>query len=317
MTVNLPEEPTAMKTISRWVAICVCLSALSSAITAAEKVTAEPGEHALTIKIGGQKFTTLHHAPDQPKPYFSPVKTADGAVITRPINDPEDKDHPHHKGIWNAVDEVNEVDFWAEKGKIGSKDVQWSTAGDALQLIMKNDWMGPDAPVVHETATITFHPNRLVVYHIVFTKPENVPTVTFGDTKEGMFGIRVVSTMRGKVGGVITNADGLKGEKDCWGKPTKWVDYTGVVGEKLYGVTLMDSPKNFRPSRYHCRDYGLFTMSPFGEGSYQNDLTKAKLVVLDAKSPKLELTYGLYVHNGDAAEGQVAEAYEEFVKATK
>lgn len=286
-----------------------------SVAPAAEKVTAEQQDHALLIKIDGKEFTTFHYAPDQAKPYFSPVRAADGAVITRPINDQEDKDHPHHKGVWNAIDEVNEIQFWAEKGKIVSKDVKWTQAGDAVQLSLKNDWMGAEHPVLHETATVTIHPNRLIVYHIAFTKSDHEKTVTFGDTKEGMFGIRVATTMRGKVGGVISNADGLKGEKDCWGKPSKWVDYSGKVGEKIYGVTLMDSPKNFRPSRYHCRDYGLFTLSPFGEGSYQNDLTKAKPFVLDAKMPKLELTYGLYVHNGHAAEGKVAEAYENFLAA--
>lgn len=299
------------------------LFVLGSALSAADKVTAVEGDHKLTIKIGDKDFTTLHYAADQPKPYFSPVTAADGTVVTRPLNDPNDKDHPHHKGVWNAVDEVNEVDFWAEKGKIESKSVEWSQAGDSLQLVLKNDWLGPDGPVVHETSTVTIHPNRLMVYHIVFTKPDKVPTVTFDDTKEGMFGIRVATSMRGDKGGVISNADGLVGEQDkpgvvgCWGKPSKWVDYTGKVGEKLYGVTLMDSPKNFRPSRYHSRNYGLFTVSPFGEGAYQNDKAKSKPHVLNAKTPKLELTYGLYVHTGDAKEGNVTAAYEQFAKAAK
>jgi hypothetical protein len=294
------------------------LFVLGTALSAAENVKVVEGDHKLTIKIGDLEFATLNYAPDQPKPYFSPVKAADGTVITRPLNDPNDKDHPHHKGVWNAVDEVNEVDFWAEKGKIESKSVEWAESGDSLQLVLKNDWMGPEGPVVHETATVTIYPNRLMVYHIVFTKPDKVPTVTFEDTKEGMFGIRVATSMRGDKGGVITNADGLEGEQGgCWGKPSNWVDYTGKVGDKLYGVTLMDSPKNFRPSRYHCRNYGLFTMSPFGEGSYQNDKTKAKPFTLDADQPKLELTYGLYVHTGNAKEGNVSKAYEQFVKAAE
>lgn len=288
-----------------------------AAVRAADKVTVEPQDHALVIKIGEQEFTTFHYAPDQPKPYFLPVHAADGTVITRPLNDPEDKDHPHHKGIWNAIDEVNDIKFWAEKGKIVSKDVQWKELGDAVQLTLKNDWMGPDHPMVHETAVVTIYPSRLMIYQMTFTKPEQEKTVTFGDTKEGMFGVRVATSMRGKIGGIISNADGLKTEKDCWGKPSKWVDYTGKVGDKWYGVTMIDSPKNFRPSRYHCRDYGLFSVSPFGEGSYQNDAAKAKPVVLDDKMPKLELTYGLYVHSGDAQEGHVAEAYEQFLKSTK
>lgn len=302
---------------ARFAVWCLTLTAMTSTLIADDKVIVEQKDHSLVIKIGGQEFTTLHYAADQPKPYFSPVRAADGAVITRPINDPEDKDHPHHKGIWNAVDEVNGVGFWAEKGTIVSKDVQWSQAGDTVQLALKNDWKGPERVELHESSTVTIYPNRLMVYRITFTKPEGVPTVTFGDTKEGMFGIRVASTIREKVGGTIVNADGLKASKECWGKPSKWVDYSGKVGEKTYGVALMDSPKNFRPSRYHSRDYGLFTMSPFGEGSYQLDETKAKPVVLDAKNPKLELTYGLFVHNGDAAEGKVAAAYDKFLAATK
>ena len=42
--------------------------------------------------------------------------------------------------------------------------------------------------------------------------------VTFGDTKEGMFGIRVASSMdvKRKLGGKITNAEGVTDEK-AWG----------------------------------------------------------------------------------------------------
>ena len=43
--------------------------------------------------------------------------------------------------------------------------------------------------------------------------------MTFSDTKEGMFGIRVASSMdvTRKLGGKITNAEGLTNEK-AWGK---------------------------------------------------------------------------------------------------
>ncbi len=306
-----------MRSLRFRLAFGLVLAAISTAM-AEDKVTVEPQDHALVIKIGGKEFTTFRYAPDQPKPYFLPVRAADGAVVTRPLNDPEDKDHPHHKGIWNAIDEVNDVKFWAEQAKIVSKDVRWSQAGDAVKLSLKNDWTGPDGViVVHEDATVTIYPSRLMVYHMTFSKPESQKTVTFGDTKEGMFGIRVATSLREKAGGTIVNADGLKASKECWGKPSKWVDYSGKVGDKIYGIALMDSPKNFRPSRYHARDYGLFTMSPFGEGAYQNDPAKAKPYVLDAEHPRVELTYGLYVHDGDAEAGKVAAAYEQFQAATK
>jgi hypothetical protein len=46
--------------------------------------------------------------------------------------------------------------------------------------------------------------------------------VTFGDTKEGMFGLRVASSMdvKRKRGGRITNAEGIT-DGEAWGKPRR------------------------------------------------------------------------------------------------
>ena len=79
----------------------------------------------------------------------------------------------------------------------------------------------------------------------------------------------------------------------------------------------MDHPSNFRPSRYHVRDYGLFSMSPFGEGAYQNDAAKSKPVILDANTPRLRFRYGLYIHGGNATEGNVTAAYDQFLRAAE
>ncbi|MFO0916874.1 MAG: PmoA family protein [Planctomycetaceae bacterium] len=295
-------------------AASLCLFGLATGVAAEDQVTLTPQDQSIVVKIGDQEFTTYHYAPNQPKPYFSPVLAPGGAVITRPLENP--KDHPHHKGIWLSVDEVNGVKFWAEKGKIVSKSVKADQVGPIGRLSIKNDWMGPEKPILHEATTVLIYPERLMTFYTTFTKPADLPTVTFEDTKEGLFGIRFVDSMRGSVGGVISNADGHTGEKECWGKASKWVDYSGKIGDHMYGVTIMDHPANFRPSRYHCRDYGLFSISPFGEGAYQGDASKAKPVTLDSQHPELQLTYGLYVHPGDATEGKVAAEYEKYLQET-
>ena len=303
---------------TRWMlaAVCGSLSWLMPFAAAADHPVMFKGtEGGLAVMIGGEEFTVLRQSPELPKPFFSPVHAPGGAIITRPINDPEDKDHPHHKGIWLSVDEVNEVKFWAEKGQILTREFQ-ADPGNPARLKLSNEWVGPEGQVIlKENTTVSFYPSRLVVYDITLTPV--VEKVTFEDTKEGWLGIRVVSTMREKVGGIVVNAEGKQTTKECWGQPSKWVDYSGPVEGKTHGVTIMDHPSNFRPSRYHVRDYGLFSVSPFGEGAYQNDATKAKPVTLEKGKPALRVRYGLYVHNGDAVSGKSAEAYEQFLTVTK
>lgn len=307
-----------IRSLVRWMFVLGCgllsWSATACAQNTADMVTFKEVDGGVAVRLGTETFTVLHTGPEWAKPYLAPVTAPGGAVITRAIGDPADKDHPHHKGIWFSVDEVNDIKFWAEKGKIVNVMVDTSD-GSPGTIKLKNHWLGADnLPVVVETTTISIFPSRLVIYDATFTP--TIGKVTFGDTKEGLFGIRVATTMREKVGGVVTNAEGKKGTLECWGQPSKWVDYTGPVDGKNYGVAIMDHPANFRPSRYHVRDYGLFSVSPFGEGAYQNDKTKAQLVVLEP-SHSLRLRYGLYVHAGDAAEGKVADAYEQFLKASK
>ncbi len=228
--------------------------------------------------------------------------------------DPLYYDHPHHKGIWFSIDEVNGIKFWAEQGTIRNVGVE-VVKGEGSPAILKytNHWLGKDEkPVLVEETTVSIHPNRLMVFEFVLTAA--VEEVTFGDTKEGLFAVRVPNSMRESVaGGPIVNAEGLKGSKECWGKTSPWVDYVGPVGSQKYGVTLMDGPNNPRKSRYHVRDYGLFSMSPFGDKSYTNGASPANPLHLK-KGETFKLKYGLYVHHGDAGEGRVAEVYKQFAE---
>ena len=297
--------------------LCFALFAVADSISAVadDVVTFEPHADGISVKIRGDEFTVFHHGPSLPKPYFWPVRGSGGAILTRPV-EPGEKDHPHHRGIWLAVDEVNEIKFWAERGQITTRKVE-SKAGNPGTITVTNEWLRPDGVVVlNEQTTISIDADRLMSFDIVIAPPTG-KTARFDDTKEGFFGIRIAQSMREKEGGIVVNSEGKKTTQECWGQHARWVDYTGKVDGKDYGVALMDHPGNFRPSRYHVRDYGLFSMSPFGEGAYQNDIGKARPVTLDESMPSLRIRYGLYVHNGDSVEGHVTEAFDRFIDLTK
>ena len=64
--------------------------------------------------------------------------------------------------------------------------------------------------------------------------------------------------------GAIVNSYGGSQEMETWGKRAHWCDYVGPVNGKTVGITIMDSPGNFRyPTYWHVRDYGLMTANPF------------------------------------------------------
>jgi hypothetical protein len=271
-------------------------------------------DNSVEVRIGGEELTTLHFARSQMKPYFSPVRAADGAIVSRPLENPVD--HPHHKGIWCSVDEVNGIQFWAEKGKIENQSVELVPAiGNPARLRLVNHWLDNDGkPLIVERTEYIIFANRLIAADIQFTAADK--PVTFEDTKEGLFGIRVSDTLRGKAGGRITNAEGSQGESACWGRESKWVDYVGEVAGKTYGVTLIDHPQNIRKSRFHVRDYGLFTLSPFGQAAYTNNKLPADPLVLEP-GKSIRLRYGLAIHGGDTAEAQVPAMYEFYLKNSR
>lgn len=264
----------------------------------------------IVVSIDGKEFTRYHTSKEWKKPFFHPV-LMDGTDITRPV-DSNEKEHPHHKGVWVSVDEVNEIDYWGEKGDIVNHTSTWKTHDDGSgTLMVVNHWVDDAGkPVVVEATRIHIAPNKLVTYDITFKAPGH--DVEFLDTKEGLLGFRMAHTMRESEGGRVLGADGHKGTAENWGKPNKWIDYVGEVDGKTFGVTLMDHPDNFRPSRYHVRNYGLFSISPFGEKAYTKGSEEAKPVHLKS-GETLKLRYGIYFHKGDTNEGEVEKAYQQFL----
>ena len=279
------------------------------------------------IDIGGKPFTTFYPGEDVNKPYLWPLRAADGKAITRrwPMEKDtgESHDHPHHRGLWFSYDDVNGVHFWGndpsqaakdpQSGKIVVKSSHFSGGGKTGELEGAFDWTGPSGSVLlHEHRVMTFHDDprlRIIDFDITLTAATKV---TFGDTKEGAFAIRLADSMTEKNhGGRMVNAEGKTGMKDVWGKRSNWVDYSGDVDGETIGVAMFDAPSNPRhPTYWHARDYGLFALDPFGQHAFDPAQPESHWELDMGKS--LRFRWRVVIHPGDAAGAHIAELYEKW-----
>ena len=150
-------------------------------------------------------------------------------------------------------------------------------------------------------------PSRLMDLDLTLTAADG--DVVFGDTKEaGFVSLRVASAMDAVRGGRLENSAGGVNEDDVWGKRALWCDYSGPVAGKIVGVALFDHPGNVgHPTYWHARNYGLMTANPFGASTFKGGGPSGEYRLPAGAS--LRLRYRVYVHEGDAAAGRVAEKY--------
>lgn len=253
-------------------------------------------------------------------PILWPIMAADGARMTRDFPMSRDtpgerRDHPHHRSMWFTHGDVNGIDFWHRGGTVVHQDFLKLKEGEQAVIESVNLWVdGEGGEVLKEHRRMSFgakQKSRWVDVDLVLSA--DFGDVSFGDTKEGSFAVRVAESMKvdaGK-GGKIFNSDG-KTDLLAWGQRASWVNYTGPVDEKTYGIAIFCHPSSFNyPHRWHVRTYGLFAANPFGEKSFPGGEDGISPVVLK-QSEKLRLCYRILWHTGITDKEVLDSIFNEF-----
>jgi hypothetical protein len=240
----------------------------------------------------------------------------------------EERDHPHQRSFWFTHGDVNGVDFWAADpmnrpnprfGTIRQTEAQvLSPGGGVAILTTANDWLDPEGEVLcKDLRTFRIFAGsspRVIDVDITIAA---VQPVTFGDTKEGTFGLRIASSMylKRKQGGRIVNAEGIT-DNETWGKPSPWVDYTGPVAGETVGVAILNHPESFRyPTTWHVRDYGLFAANPFGYSDFKSVDQPGEHKLDTGES--LSVRYRVILHEGTTEEADIARAFAAYTQPPK
>jgi len=325
--------------------------AQSSDITGV-KLVRDDVKHRVDVFINGTLFTSYQYPENIEKPFLFPVIAPNGSMITRgyPIEPRKGErvDHPHHIGLWFNHGNVNGLDFWnnssaiaADKkdtyGHIVHKKIVRAESGEKgiLEVVMNWDDNNGKTLLTENTKYIfSGNSNSRTIDHITALTAVNGP-VTFNDSKEGLFAIRVdrafempsnesliftdekgnpttvgVTDNTG-VTGMYTSSKGLKGDA-VWGTRNDWVLLSGIKDNVPITFGIFDNPKNpGYPAYAHARGYGLFSLNNFGQNSYDPKLEKKSFKL--EKGMSVTLYHRFYVQSGDeVTPGKANKIFEEF-----
>ncbi|MDA1190432.1 MAG: PmoA family protein [Candidatus Poribacteria bacterium] len=277
----------------------------------------------IDVSIGGSAFTTFLYSKDHYRPHFYPVYGKGGKEVT----ETGASDHKHHRSVYVAYGEVNDVDLWAEganSGRIVNESVESSSGAVFGSISTANSWQDKEGNVqmTDEQHWVIYNlpeDRRVIEATVIFKATHG--DVLFTDTKEGgIMSARVAPTMKVSNTGTITNSFGGTNESETWGKRANWCDYSGYVDGAHLGIAIFDHIGNPRhPAHWHVRNYGLMTANIFGRGTFEKG---GQLIDGDGKhllkaGDSLTFRYQVVVHAGDSDDADLNGAYHNFVNPPK
>jgi Family of unknown function (DUF6807) len=287
------------------------------------KLTAKQSGSSVNIFAGKQPVASYVFADEKiARPYYVHVFTSDGIAVTRnhPPKQGEPADHADmHPGIWLAFGDLSGHDFWRNKGRVTHAEflAEPKVEEGRVSFTVRNEYSvalkDGEKKIASEICRHTWRlqdGNLLLTLDSEFAPAEAAQPLVFGDQEEMGLGVRMATPLRVKdAGGEIRTSNGQRNEKEAWGKQASWSDYSGTIGSRKVGVTLMPHPGNFRASWFHVRDYGLMVANPFG----QNAFTRGEKSRVEVKpGEKLRLRFGVWIHSGTAQSKEEIETSYKF-----
>ena len=262
----------------------------------APKVAIDRTDEAITIRVGEKPVLTYHIAVVQPPAeadpcyarsgFIHPLYTPSGKVLTQDFP----ADHWHQHGVFFAwvhtTFKGREVDFWNQGKKIGNVthvDVLNTESGDVFAKMVVRlshvalDEDGNSEPVLDEIWAVKVYRRAGDDFLMDFTSVQRAATdepLTLNEYHYGGMGFRGNSSWLHDPKSDFLTSEGKSRNDGNHTRPT-WVDAFGPFDDAMAGVTIMDSPENFRypqPVRLHP-EKPYFCFAPMVEGEFEINRT--------------------------------------------
>jgi len=279
----------------------------------AAKITAVKVGSKINITINNKYFTSYIFSEDEKYPFFYPVN---GPLSGGSVTSMRNGEYPHHSSLFFGCDLVNGGNYWQEgleRGRIISVNAEIiKQGGDTVIITDECIWSRPGAlsPMKDTRKYIITAPSATMTRIDVEIKMETLLDVVIRKTNHSLFSVRMAADLSVTNGGTMVNAEGIKTEKETFGKRSAWMDFYGKRGTKTEGIAILQHPANpWYPSPWFTRDYGFMSPTPmyWPENDVDTKMTKGTVLVLK---------YLVLVHGGTTEEAGIAGEFEKY-KNTK
>jgi hypothetical protein len=280
---------------------------------ASAQVAANIEKDKVTVTVDGTLFTSYKFAASQKYPYFWPVNgPASGKSITTETSQP----YPHHHSLFFGCDRVNGGNYWQEgneRGQIVSQGPKLiKPSGDRVVFTDTCLWRQPgkEPIILDRRRVIITAPNETLRLIDFETSLEALTDIQILKSNHALFSARLVPELSVKSGGTLINAEGKTTEKETWGVPSPWCDYSGTRDGITEGIAILQHPHNrWFPAKWFTRDYGFFSPTPM------NWLKDGRLDM--AKGETLVLSYQVVVHANDAKTAGIKRIFKQYEQAAE
>lgn len=236
------------------------------------RVTAVKHPGSLEIRIAERPWGEyVWQDPLVTRPFFRLLHAPGGQQVTRthPPNERDElTDHETmHPGMWLSFGDLSGADFWRCQVPVEHQRLvgEPRTGPGTCDFSAQHRYAADGQRLADELARWSLRvalEGTWLVWDSTFTAGDK--GFYFGDQEEMGLGLRLTRRLIVREGGTILNAQGQRNEAGAWGKTADWCAYFGPADGQLAGVLVVPDPKNFRPSWFHVRDYGLIAANPFG-----------------------------------------------------
>jgi len=251
--------------------------------------------------------------------YIHPLWGVDGEILTQDFP----SDHYHHRGLFWTWPECKvgrrKMDIWTliQARQLFKRWLKKEAGPKTAIMEVENEWRFDDdpEPKVRETVRMVVHrqkrKGRSLDFHVTFENVCSDRVIIQGQGEQGKgkgYGGFCIRPDAARKPLQFTSALGTH-KQDCLTCPTPWADVTQPLeGGKHSGVAIFQHPQN--PGYPHpgwiFRHYGFL-------GASWPHIQPFEL----SPGESVGLRYRVYIHKGNAGEGKVKEAFDEYIEGQK